>query len=291
MPSRISVLGITCAWLAVTGYSLWRDWEPYIRGQGPPVAAIDLADEAAQAIPARWTIWRGDQPIGRLSTHMSYQEADDTFLFEHLYRQLQLSTAGVQVEVPQLDLHMRLTRSGDLVEQKMHGKLEIQLWGVRLSLSVHLAGQVVNGQLEPLLSWESPWGSGTRRLPPTPVARGQPLNPLLPVNRLASLRPGRRWQVYEDNPLQNALHEWLRSVAAEYGLSLPPAVAPAPLVGEVLSEPRTLAWDRREVLCWVIEYRREETLAARTWVRCQDGKVLLQEAFGQGEHLRLVREP
>lgn len=291
MPSRISVLGIILVWLVMTGYSLWRDWEPYVRGQGPPVVAIDLADEAAQAIPARWTIWRGDQPIGRLSTHMSYREADDTFAFEHLYRQLQLSTAGVQVEVPQLDLHQRLTRSGDLVEQQWRGHLEVQVWGLRLKVSVHLVGSVVNGQLEPVVSWVSPWGSGTRHLPPTPVARGQPLNPLLPVNRLASLRPGRRWQVHEDNPLQTALQEWLRSAAAEYGLSLPPADTAAPLIGEVLSEPRTLFWDHREVLCWVIEYRREETLAARTWVRCQDGKVLLQEAFGQGEHLRLVREP
>jgi hypothetical protein len=290
MPSRVSVLLITSTWLVVTSYSLWREWEPYLRDHGPPVVAIDLADEAAQAIPTRWTIWRGDQPIGRLTTHMSYREADDTFVFQHLYRSLQLSTAGVQVEVPQLDLQMRLTRSGDLLEQQMRGSLEVQIWGLRLKLSMQVEGQVVNGQLQSQVAWDSPWGQGQRRLPVTSVTRGQPLNPLLPVNRLSSLRPGRRWRVHEDNPLQTALQEWLRTTAAEYGLSLPQATAQAPLVGEVVAEPRYLTWNHNEVLCWVIEYRREETLTARTWVRCSDGKVLMQEAFDQGEHLRLVRE-
>jgi hypothetical protein len=290
MPSRVSVLMITSAWLVVTGYSFWRDWVPYLRGDGAPVIAIDLADEAAQAVPIRWTIWRGDQPIGRLTTQMSYREADDTFLFQHLYRSLQLATGGVQVEVPQWDVQMRLTRAGDLREQQMQGNLEVQLWNLRLNVSLRVEGQVVHGQLQSQLSWDSPWGKGECPLPVTPVTRGQPLNPLLPVNRLATVRPGRRWIVHEDHPLQTALHEWLRTRAAEYGLSIPPASTQVPLMGEVMSQPRLLTWQNTQVLCWVIEYRRDETLIARTWVRCSDGKVLMQEAFDQGEHLRLVRE-
>ena len=52
----------------------------------------------------------------------------------------------------------------------------------------------------------------------------------------------------------------------------------------------TLKWDKKEVVCNVIEYRElGKEVAARTWVRKSDGLVLQQEAsFGFELVLRRV---
>lgn len=290
MPSRPWVWFIIVAWLSVTGYTLWREWQPYFTGQGAPPVAIDLADEAAQAVPIRWTLYRGEEVIGRLNTQMSYQDADDTFLFTHVYRQMQLHSAGVRVEVPELQIQLRLNRTGELLEQNVVGTLELRGLGLAMSAQVRVHGVALEGYWQTEVEWSSPWGSQKRTLPAGPLSRGQPLNPLLPVNRLAGLRPGRRWMVRVDDPLETSLREWLQSVAAQYGLTLPEPQT-EPLVGEILREPQALRWGSAEILCWVIEYRRREELAARTYVQVSDGRVLMQEAFGQGEHVRLVRDP
>ncbi|MCS7021094.1 MAG: D-alanyl-D-alanine carboxypeptidase family protein [Gemmataceae bacterium] len=290
MPSRASVVAIVGLWLTVTLYSCWREWEPYVRGQGPPPVAIDLADEAAQALPIRWTVYRDQETIGRLTTQMKYNDPDDTFVFTHTYRQLHLNTAGVTVVIPELQIQMRINRAGDLLEQALQGQLEVRLLGLTLTAQARARGTVVAGQLHTVVAWESPLGSQQQPLPTTPVPRGQPLNPLLPVNRLSALRPGRRWIVHEHNPIQAALSQWLQATAANYGwnLSVP---NDQPLIGEILREPQPLRWGTSEALCWIIEYRRDEELVGRTWVQTNDGRVLMQEAFGKGEHLRLVRDP
>jgi hypothetical protein len=281
---------IILLWLVVNSYVLWRDWQPSWTGEGPPPLAIDLVDEAAQAVPIRWTLYRGESPIGRLTTQMHYEDAHDTFAFTHTYRRLQWSSMGVHVEVPTLEMRLRVNRLGDLLEQQLTGDIEVRGLGLVVSAQARVRGEAIAGQWHTLVEWSSPWGSQQRQLPVRSWSRGQPLNPLLPLNRLTNLRPGRRWLVQQDNPLESVLREWLQSLAADYGLQLSVPVA-QPLLAEILRETQPLHWGDTLVTCWVIEYRRQEELVARTYVHSGDGRVLLQEVFGYGEHVRLIRDP
>jgi hypothetical protein len=134
----------------------------------------------------------------------------------------------------------------------------------------------------------SPLGNINKPLDSVPVPVGQPLNPLMPVNRVSGVKPGRRWVVHENDPLKDAIAALVREKFGEYGLKLPEQKF-EPLIGEVLSEAQNLDWNEQSVACWVIEYRRDEVIA-RTWVRIADGKVLEQEAFQKGEQLTIVRD-
>ena len=62
-----------------------------------------------------------------------------------------------------------------------------------------------------------------------------------------------------------------------------------PLIAEVRASSEPLFWNGAEVPCWVIDYRNSKERAA-TWVRSSDGKVLRQEAFGEGEQFTLERD-
>jgi len=292
MPSRRSIALIVLFWLATTTFVAYRDLWPVLFASGPPPVAIDLADEAAQTVPVRWTIhFSGQKRPGKLITQMKYVEADDSFAFTNRYTELRYESAGVVVAVPELISVVRVTRSGDLREQKVDGKLELFLGDLPLGdASAKIVGRVVDGQLA--TTAEATYTilgltpqRLTRTLEPVPVPRGQPLNPLQAVNRITDLRPGRRWVVHESDPLK----EIVRTLTSEFGFKLPDEKRDR-LFGEVLAGQQMLEWDHQSVSCWVIEYRREE-LVARTWVRASDGKVLKQEAFQKGEMLTLVRDP
>ena len=56
MPSRRVIALIVAFWLVTSVYVAYRDLWPMLFASGPPPVAIDLADEAAQTIPVRWTI-------------------------------------------------------------------------------------------------------------------------------------------------------------------------------------------------------------------------------------------
>ncbi len=290
MPSRRAIALIFLFWLAVTSYVAYRDLWPLLFASGPPPIAIDLADEAAQNIPIRWTVnWNG-KPVGKLVTSMKYLDADDTFAFTNTYKQLRVEVGGVTVFVPQLVSLVRVDREGNLLEQSADGTLELELSGVKIGVvNAKIKGIVTDGQLNAV--FDGSYGFAglkpttmTKTLDPVPVAQGQPLNPLQPVNRIRGVRPGRQWVVNESNPLNDAV----AAVAKQMGFNLPDQNR-GPLYGEVLAEPRNLDCASGPVPCWVIEYRREEP-EVRTWVRVSDGKVLRQEAFRKGENLTVDRD-
>jgi hypothetical protein len=297
MPSRRIVLLVVLFWLLTTAYVAYKDVWPRLFASGPPAVAIDLADEAAQMVYVRWTIYRdAGEKIGKLTSFMNHVDADDTFWFITEYREVKLQAGGLRVEIPELTTGVRVTRAGDLREERVDGKMEAYFGLLKLGpgkgkvadASVHIRGTVVDGRLLAACRLESSLGRFDRDLEPVPVPQGQPLNPLLPVNRLQHLKPGHRWHVQMSSPLDDALASLARQVLRESGLQLPDRKA-EPLFAQVLPDPQPLDWNNQPVPCWVIEFRRDEVVA-RTWVRVTDGRVLQQQAVHGGEQLTIVRE-
>lgn len=290
MPPRSVVLGIVAFWLAVTGFAFYRDvWPRLFSDQAPPVS-IELADEARQNVPARWAIVRNGERIGRLVTQMQYLDATDEFKFTYRYSDLALEQSGIVMKLPDALSEVSLSRAGHLKAQSMTAKAEALLNGVSVAQgSVSVRATVTNGALTGRAEIKSTLLNLEGDLDPVPVPAGLPLNPLQPVNRIANVRPGDRWEVHESNPLQDAVGNLFRKKLAETGLRLPEEKKRDSLVARVSAEQQELTIRGEGVRCWVIEYRRAEVVA-RTWVRASDGKVLKQEAFEKGETLSFERE-
>jgi hypothetical protein len=293
MPPRIVVVGVVAFWLTTTGYIAYRDVWPRVFSSGPPPVSIELADEARQNVPARWTLKRNGQEVGKLRTQMKYHDTDDTFQFTYQYSNLKLEQADIALAVPSAESDVRITRAGELREQSMTGKITASYQGVEfLTGTIAIRGVVVNDTLTGRADFKSGLLNLAGDLDPVPVPKGrQPLNPLQPVNRLSGVHGGRDpWVVHESNPLQDAVRDLLKKKIAEVGLRLPDGPVKESLVARVGGEQQVLTNARGEsASCWVIEYRRAEPVA-RTWVRATDGKVLRQEAFEKGESLSFERE-
>ncbi len=291
MPPRIIIAGIFAFWLATTGFIFYRDLWPRLFASGPPPVSIELADEARQNVPARWTLYRNGQKVGRLATQMKYNDAEDTFQFTYRYSELKLEQADITLAASEAVSEVRMTRAGELKEQTMNGKVSVLIRGVEIAQgTIDIRGVVADGMLTGRAELKNNLLDLAGDLDPVPVPRGsQPLNPLQPVNRLGHVRGGQVWEVHESNPLQDAVGNLLRKKVAEVGIRLPEEKRKESLVARVGDSPQSLNWQGQEVQCWVIEYRRAEPVA-RTWVRVSDGKVLRQEAFEKGESLTFERE-
>lgn len=299
MPSRPALLGILLFWLLTTGFVVRRDVLPRLFADAPPPLLIDLADEATQQAPTFWTVTRGGQKVGRLGTRMKYEAETDAFRFVSTYSDLKIDfDAGkllqLAVQVPSLETTTTVGRAGDLRAQEVHAKLAAKLGGVKvLEATADVTGRVENGRLVGSCKLVSPVGAVDEPLEPTPVPAGQVLNPLLPVNRLQDVWPGRRWLIREVNPLADAVDALLRQVAKQSQVAaglLPPRTERRELVAEVLATPEDIPRSEGPaVSCWVIEYRGDD-VAARTWVSRADGRVLRQQARMGDEVVRFERE-
>ena len=298
MPSRIGVVAIVLFWLATTAFVGYHEVWPRYFSDAPPPVQIDLADEATQQVATYWQIYRGEQRIGKLTTRMEYNPLDDTFRFINTYSQLSFDVSkGFSLDVPQLETTVRMNRAGELREQKMSGEMIAKIGPIPVGdASAVVTGYVLNGQLlgrclvrYPIKSIEP---AIDRELEPVPVPAGQVLNPMMPLNRLRDVQPGRKWVIRKVDPLQDAMNVLLREMAKEskFTLMALPNPGNGELLAEVKSTPEKL--ERKNatpVDCWVIEYRGDEVLA-RTWVSTADGRVMRQEASGLGEKLRFERD-
>jgi len=303
MPSRLAIACIIAFWVAATGYIGRRDVWPRYFSEAPPPVAIDLADEATQQAPTRWTIYRGETKIGSLTTRMDYQPADDSFRFVNNYSKLtleagKLGAATVELELPMLTTTVRVNRAGELLEQTMTGEVRLLIGGVELGNgSAEVTGRVVQGVLIGRCLVRYPSTNKVpnidRDLDPVPVPSGQVLNPMMPVNRLRDVTPGRRWVIREVDPLRDALAVLGKEILGQNKLGAGigmPASENRELIAEVLSDTESLP-QRTDppVECRIIRYRSEQ-VTAQTWVSIVDGRVMRQEASLAGERLRFERE-
>ena len=232
---------------------------------------------------------------------MEYLAADDTFRFVNNYGQLSLDAGGgnsvVTVEAPKLVTTIRVSRTGELREQSMSGELRVLLGPVELGhASAEIEGRVVNGMLLGRCKVRYPINAAQptidRELEPVPVPAGQVLNPMMPVNRLRDITPGRRWVIREVNPLEDALAVLGQELSkqSKFKLPLPATASGAELIAEVQSGTEDYPLRPNEVVpCRVIAYRGER-VAARTWVSVADGRVMRQEATVGDDTLRFDRQ-
>ena len=315
MPSRPAVIGIVLFWLVVTAVVVNREVIPRFFGDEPPAPDFVAVDELSSAT-VNWTLYRGpadgsaDEPIGKMTSRTEYVAADDSFRFVNTYRGVTLRVVVFDVTVPTATTAVRVSREGELREQSLRGTAELDLGrlvgagaGVRkLTGSAEVDGVVRDGRLEGTASLTADLvgGTTTAAFTPVPVPHGQVLNPLMPVDRLRGVVPGRRWVVRQVDPLRDViwelmlkgLHEGRTKLGEEPGQAPKLTLPPAPeLLARVLREPVALDRPGGAVSCWVIEYESTDPpVSARTYVRRDDGRVLRQEATAHGERLRFERE-
>ncbi|QEL13662.1 hypothetical protein [Limnoglobus roseus] len=294
MPTRRGVVLILIFWLCTVGYVGYRDVWPHLFADTAPTAWIDLSDEATQALPVRWELYRGDTRVGKVSTQMSYDASTDGFRFVTKYRgDLAVDLLGVAFNIPTYDMSTTLDRVGRLRAQTMSATFAVKTVLFSNGGTATTEGVVKDGTLtgsyklvaEGFDSVEGP-------LKPTPVPDGQALNPLQPVNRLRGVRPGMRWLIYEVNPMGEAIAGLKDTILKKMGTSLltgsEPAERPA-MIATVGDRPEVLKLKRSEYDCWVIEVRGEHGTTT-VWVRVSDGSVMQQVAKLEGETMRLERE-
>jgi hypothetical protein len=276
------------------GFVLHRELRPRFFADTPPAVAIELIDEATPSVPVQWTITRGDKQIGSLNTRMVHQPDTDTFRFIHRYTNVKIEfQAGIAFAIPTAETTVVVTREGEFRGQSMKGKGEIELAGLSLlSGSITIESRVENGQLRGECQAKTSLGNIERNLEPVTIQEGQILNPLMPVNRLRDVSPGRRWTIRLNDPLMDSLKIMIEgAVKSQKFLTLPKNLGSSDneLIAEVKQQQDILTRPGSEpVACWVIEYRREQPIA-RTWVAVADGKVVRQEAQVGDDLLRFDR--
>jgi hypothetical protein len=280
MPPRIVVGFIIAFWLGAVGYLAYREWLPWLRADSAPPFTVELADEAAPQ-HARWSIWRGDQKIGNLTTRMTYLK-DDSFELFSAIDNLEIRQFGVETKVSKLVTSQHVTREGQLRGLSSRLQLWIAAFGQKFEIVAIVDGEVRDGKLYARCALESPLGGASRVLEPIALESGSMLNPLQPVARV-KVRPGQRWKITNVDPLATAIE-------ASFGqLRMGRAVSPPKTLLAEVSEARILEHAGKKISCYVIEYRSDDA-AGSSWVQVDDGKVLRQEVNWSGERMTLLRE-
>lgn len=297
MPSRPAVALILVFWLAVAGYVARRELVPRFFASAPPAIDFVLVDELSSA-STRWTMYQDDRQVGTVTSRTEYVPADDSFRFSTSYRGLKFDFRVVGFEVPAANTAVRVGRDGALREQSMSGTFEATMAGVAVgSAKAEVDGRVTAGLLRGRAKLDLPVLLDRpidEELEPVPVPAGQVMNPMMPVDRLRGVTPGRRWAVRLVDPMRDALQRLASKILERRGvgtrLFAGASAADKELMAEVDATPVTLDRADGPASCWVIRYEStDKTIAATTYVRRDDGRVLRQEASGLGERLRFER--
>src|SRR5260370_40827114 len=76
MPPRWLTLSIFALWIFMTGWLFVRDYWPQLQPGQPPPFRIDLADEAQNNIPVRWSIFKDGKGRGYARTWVNFGSRD-----------------------------------------------------------------------------------------------------------------------------------------------------------------------------------------------------------------------
>jgi hypothetical protein len=293
----------------MSGWLFVREYWPRLQSGQPPPIRIDLADEAQNNIPVRWTIFQDGEDRGYARTWVNFRDQDKDakdrahqageWEFE-LGGEFKLWKSSDRYGQPDFLVRnkYRVTREGELREfqaavsiniktkiPKAKDKDSAQEDEVSHEIEVLvLSGEVRDNFCYPQIlvspevkKWVPIAAYFERPLEPVAMPqRATLLNPLEPVNKLARVRKGQRWRIPMVDPLTTF---WQKSPRFQY------------LNATVLPEAEWLKWgaNKNPVPCLVIEYQGDD-ISGYTWVQEEDGLVVGQEITQHGEKLRLWRD-
>jgi len=297
MPPRWVIAGIVAFWMLMTGWLFFRELWPKLQPGQPPPFRIDLADEAQNNIPIRWSIFKDGEDRGYARTWVNFRKEDDTF---ELHGEFKLWKKTGRFGQPDFLVNnmYRVTREGELREiqasvgQNFKTPLKVQQEdgeSVHESGSLKVSGEVRDGFFRPHIKIIIP-PLQPFELDMKPLAmpkRASILNPLEPVNKLPRVRKGQHWRIpmvdplamFEDAVFSLGLSAGQKSTRLEY------------LDAEVLNETVGIKWGAKKepVPCLVIEYQGDD-ISGHTWIQEDDGLVVGQEITQHGDKLELKRD-
>jgi len=308
MPPRGVIIGILAFWACMTGWLFFRELWPRLQTGQPPPYRIDLADEAQNNIPVRWSIFKdSEDPRGYIRTWVNFRDRDKDpnhkvskegeWEFE-LADEFKLWTVKKETE-GQPDFIVkstyRVTREGELREFDSIIALKVPS-GMKISPGpeesenarhveiLHLTGEVHDNvcsahiKVPPdVKKWVPLAALLEREMEPVAMPkRASILNTLAPVNKLAKVRKGQHWRIPMFDPLTIF---WNKSPRMQY------------LDAQVLEKTVWVKWGTRKdpAPCLIIEYQGDD-ISGHTWIQEEDGLVVRQEITQHGDKLELRRD-
>jgi hypothetical protein len=303
MPPRWLTFGVIVLWIGMTSWLFMREyWPQLLPGQPPPIR-IELADEAQNNIPIRWSIFKDNEDRGYARTAINFREdknhkrtrTANEWEFE-LWGEFRLWNTKDRWGQPDYIVknEYRVTREGELREFRSKVSINFKTKVPEQSKEIEvfeLSGEVhdnfcyahitvskevnewvrVFPFLKPLTAFLE------RKIEPMAMPkRATLLNPLEPVHKLARVRKGQHWRI----PIVDPMSVFMQGSARVQYLN-----------AEVLPQTEWIKWDGHKdpVPCLVIKYQGDD-ISGYTWVQEEDGLVVGQEITQHGDTLRLMRD-
>jgi hypothetical protein len=296
MPPRWLSILIVAVWLLFSARLVVRDLLPRLLPGQPPPYSIDLVEEVRNGRGhVDWMVLHDGKEVFESRSSILHPERDrDEYELKAEFRPLKpgerVALHGMLVR--SLASTYRVTGAGDLlgVSVRVVGTPQLAQ-AIRLlgdtDFDISIDGTVKDNRLEPRVRLGL-GGKDVREfaLPGVAVRRGgSVLLPLHPVNRIAGLSPGQKWQMTVLDPLGDSLAA-LKGGGGELRiLRAHVRDEPAEFVAPVTKTGRR----RNPVLCLVIDYEGDD-FTASTWVERERGLVMCQEATIGGDRWLMFRE-
>jgi len=290
---------ILAFWVATSSWLAWGvALRPLLHRDEPPPYAISLVDEAQRGYEIHWTVLHTAATGGGTHTEIyrgvssvRHHPADDTFeLRVRITRPVAEApqSAATLVVLKRVDSLQRVSRQGELRQVEVELEFLAVVQERVLPAEAFCRGVIRDGHFSGSYKLSVAGLSLQRDIEPVPVSStGAVLTPLHPVNRVDGIRPGQEWSEPLFDPLRVIVGE-LQKAGVPSGLL--PADRQPVLHARVLPEPQPLNWNKHDVHCYVIVYREQDEVRARTWVETTTGAVLRQEVISAYGTMEFVRE-
>jgi hypothetical protein len=322
MPPRWLTLGIIVLWVGMTGWLFVREYWPQLQPGQPPPIRIELADEAQNNIPIRWSIFKDNElePRGYARTAINFREKNhkqvrtaDEWEFE-LWGEFKLwKTKDTKGQADFIVKNQyRVTREGELRE--FQSKVSIN-WKTKIPVPVTPAAESAerfnqddNEQSQAIEVLEL---SGEVRdnfcyarmtvsqevnkyvdivpiLKPFVAFFEREIKPVAMPKRATMLNPLE--PVHKLAKVRKGQH-WRVPMVDPLSVFVQGSPRLQYLNAEVLQETEWIKWGTHKdpVPCLVIKYQGDD-VSGYTWVQEEDGLVVGQEITQHGDTLRLMRD-
>jgi hypothetical protein len=319
MPPRGAIFGIVVFWTFMTGWLFFREIWPRLQTGQPPPFRIELADEAQNNIPIRWSIFKNEEERGYARTAINYRDHDldqkrrvrtpDDWEFE-LWGEFKLWNKGMEGQAPfVVRNHYRVTHEGELREFQSTVSINIETKSIDQATSIStlfrlLSKEKNNQDNEPSQEIEMVKLSGVIRdrfcFPRITVS--DQLKEWIPLAALFERQmdpvpmPNQATLLNPLEPIHKLAkvrmgQRWRIPMVDPLAVFLKQSPRMQYLDAVVLDKTVWLKWGSKKDLvpCLVIEYQGDD-ISGHTWIQEEDGLVVRQEITQHGEKLELRRD-